>query len=238
MSGWRIPKRLVALTWRNWLDLVVTLIIVAAAASILGGRSERSSAPKRREIKLPEQALSLAGAGLLGSLNARVGIIEFSDVQCPFCARFANETLTAVSKHYLENNRVVFAFRHFPLIAIHPLAQRGAEIVECGERIGRFKEVHDQLFRRQSNLRSLIDFAEPTTVRKQDFEKCLADGVAQDVESDVALAKNLGITSTPFFLLGSVKDGHLKAQQSLSGAVPFSRFQEVLEELLKQSLRK
>ena len=64
----------------------------------------------------------------LGSENAKVIIIEFSDYQCPFCRSFWRETFGQLKNEYLNSGKSVkFVYRDFPLSSIHPMAQKYAE---------------------------------------------------------------------------------------------------------------
>jgi len=103
----------------------------------------------------------LAGQPAKGSANATVTIIEFSDFQCPYCARFATQTLPRIEATY--GDRVLFVFRNYPLPAdMHPYAEKAAEAGECANDQDRFWEYHDLLFRNQAQLSGLVQ-AEPTT---------------------------------------------------------------------------
>ncbi|MBI4090954.1 MAG: thioredoxin domain-containing protein, partial [Candidatus Komeilibacteria bacterium] len=78
-----------------------------------------------------------------GDVNAEVTLIEYSDFECPFCARF-RPTVTQALAEYQGKVRLVY--RHFPLRSIHPQAQKAAEASECASEQGKFWEMHDKLF--------------------------------------------------------------------------------------------
>src|SRR3989344_5210701 len=73
-----------------------------------------------------------------GDKNAPVEIIEFSDFQCPFCARFYSDTLPQIQKEYIDTGKVKFVYRDFPLSSIHPQATPAAEAAECAKEQGKF----------------------------------------------------------------------------------------------------
>lgn len=87
-----------------------------------------------------------------GTPGAPITLIEFSDFQCPFCAR-AFPTVQQILKEY--EGKVLFAYKHFPLISIHPRAQKAAEASECARDQGKFWEFHDKLFEAQEDWASL-----------------------------------------------------------------------------------
>lgn len=87
-----------------------------------------------------------------GKAGAPVTIIEFSDFQCPYCGK-AHPTVKKVLADY--GDKVTLVFKHFPLVSIHPRAQKSAEAAECAKDQGKFWEFHDQLFDNQTDWASL-----------------------------------------------------------------------------------
>lgn len=86
---------------------------------------------------------------VLGPASATVTVIEYGDFGCPYC----RATYPAV-KMLLKNFRdhVRFAFRHFPVVALHPRSERAAESAEAAGAQGRFWPMHDLLFENQQRL--------------------------------------------------------------------------------------
>ena len=70
---------------------------------------------------------------ILGSLDAPVKLVEYSDLQCPFCGRF-HPTMQRVAKEY--GDQVAWVYRHFPLESIHPNARPLANASECAANLG------------------------------------------------------------------------------------------------------
>ena len=93
-----------------------------------------------------EAVLSVEGAQFLGQKNATVTVVEFSDYQCPFCARHVQQTLPLLRKEYVDTGKVKYVFRDHPLESIHPAAFKAAEAARCGGEQGKFWEMHDKLF--------------------------------------------------------------------------------------------
>lgn len=104
------------------------------------GRGGRPAPP------LPAQPLSISDAVVKGSERAKVVLIAFSDFECPYCSRFAKDTLPVLDEKYVRTGRVRVAFRHLPIESIHPTAFKAAEASECAREQGRFWEMHDRLF--------------------------------------------------------------------------------------------
>src|SRR3989344_1987839 len=86
----------------------------------------------------------------LGSADAPVTIVEFSDFQCPYCAKFYFETFGQVYEKYIKSGKVRFAYRHFPL-SFHENAQKAAEASECAREQNKFWEYADKLFANQKS---------------------------------------------------------------------------------------
>ena len=162
----------------------------------------------------------------IGLPDAPVLIVEFSDYQCSFCARFALETLPQILETYEGKIRVVF--RDFPLSSIHSNAQNAAEAAECADDQGQFWAYHDLLFQNQQalDIDSLKGYAQRLGLDTEAFNQCLDSGqYTSEVQNDLAQGQGYGVTGTPTFFI----NGRL-----LRGAKPFSAFEAMIEEELAQ----
>ena len=160
---------------------------------------------------------------VLGDKNAELTIVEFSDYQCPFCARFREQTLDQLKKEYIDTGKVRFVYRDFPLSSIHPYAQKAAEASECADEQGKFWEYHDKLFENQQALdvASLKNYAAGLKLDAGKFAECLDSGrYADETAKDLADGSRAGVTGTPAFIIGS---------RQLSGAQPFSNFKAAID---------
>lgn len=83
-----------------------------------------------------------------GDENAPVTIVEFSDLECPFCKRFWTDSFPQIKKEYLDTRKAKMYFRHYPL-AFHPMAKPYAHAVECANEQDKFWEMHDKIFESQ-----------------------------------------------------------------------------------------
>ncbi len=86
---------------------------------------------------------------MLGKDSATVTVVEFSDLECPFCNNFFKQTFPQIKKDYIDTGKIKFYFRHYPL-SFHPLAQPFANAVECANEQGKFWELHDKIYNEQS----------------------------------------------------------------------------------------
>jgi protein-disulfide isomerase len=227
--------------WRGRFEtLAVTIMVLAACVLVYVALEDRAArrtqADGRKPRPVPKEAISLTGAATMGADDARVVIILFSDFQCPFCARFATETLPQLERAYLRTGKVRLVFRHLPLSSIHAFANQAAESAWCAGQQGRFWTLHDRFFQNPSQL---DDTSIGLSVRAIGldvgvFERCRGQRQAQaQLAEDAATAKRLGVTVTPTFLLGTrLTDGTVRAASWFTGAQPFEEFQKQLDKVL------
>lgn len=88
----------------------------------------------------------------LGQSSAKVTMIEFSDYECPFCARHFTQTEGQLIKEYIDTGKVKFYYRDFPLSQIHPGAQKAAEAARCAADQNKYWEYHDLVFQNQTSI--------------------------------------------------------------------------------------
>jgi len=141
----------------------------------------------------------------LGRRDAPVRIVEFSDFQCPFCAR-THPVLEAVRRRYPE--RVSVLYRHFPLDAIHPHARPAAAASECAGEQGRFGEFASLLFAQQDSIgaKPWSRFAAQAGVGDAAaFDRCVRDRhTLAAVERDVKAGAATRIEVTPTLVINGV----------------------------------
>jgi predicted DsbA family dithiol-disulfide isomerase len=165
-----------------------------------------------------------------GPSNAPVTIVEFSDFQCPYCARFAQQTLPLILSDYSDN--VHFVFVNFPLTQIHQFAQKAAEAGECANAQGAFWQYHDLLFQNQGALdvNSLKGYAAHLGLNTAEFNDCLdseemASAVQADIEAGQEALQEAGVTSigVPSFLING---------KPVMGAQPYDVFKQAIDAAL------
>jgi len=246
-------KRLRSVNWQVALNRLATVSVIVACASVvwLVAAVHPSLRPARPDtspgktfsrrpsppIELPKEPVSLANAAVLGRATSAVGIVAYSDFQCPFCAKFATDTMPELQRKYIDTGKVLFAFRHLPLEAIHPTAKRAAEATECARRQSLFWPAHDLLFANPSVAKdvSAAAFADVAGLDLRTFGACLKGQAESTISADVQLAKRLRITGTPSFLIGTINSsGELVVTHRESGAIPLAAFEAVIDPLLSK----
>ena len=168
-----------------------------------------------------------------GPSNAPVTITEFADFQCPYCARFAQQTLPLILSDY--SDKVRFVFVNFPLTQIHQFAQKAAEAGECANAQGAFWQYHDLLFQNEGALdvNGLKSYAAQVGLDTNRFNGCLDSGeMAVAVQADVQTAQkafqDAGITriGTPSFFING---------KPMLGAYPYDVFKQAIDAALAEA---
>jgi protein-disulfide isomerase len=182
--------------------------------------------------------VSLSDDPVIGDPNAPVTIVEFSDFQCPFCARFFDQTLPQIKQDYIDTGKVKLVFRDFPIESIHANAKAAAIAAECADDQKMFWEYHDKLFDGQTQWARLSaedasntfkQYASELDLATDDFNICLDSAkYSSEISQDFQNGANYGVTGTPAFFIGNEKDGYV----TLIGAKPYSSFQQVIDKEL------
>ncbi len=157
-----------------------------------------------------------------GPANAKITIIEYSDLECPFCKTF-HKTMQQVVAEY--PNDVRWVYRHFPLEQLHSKAPAEANAAECAAEQGRFWEFVDKVFAvTPSNdgldLATLPDLAQQAGVANiAQFQSCVDSNTFKEkVDADLADATSAGGRGTPY----SVIVGPDGQKIPINGAQPFA----------------
>lgn len=159
----------------------------------------------------------------LGSADAKVVMVEYSDFQCPACGA-AEPTVEEVINAY--GSKIKFVYRHFPLTSIHQYSQKAAEASECAGAQGKFWEMHGKLFANQNALRisDLKSYAQQIGLNTTSFNQCLDSGAAAaNVKADFNEGLAEKVRATPTFFINGRK---------IEGGVPFNEFKTVIDQEL------
>ena len=241
--------------------LIIGIIIVIGVAAFFAGsyftsfnsdnvsQQELQEAISKLELrvlqeKLPSEQptgpirISADNDPIIGNPDAKITIIEFSDFQCPFCARFHIQTLPSIMSEYIEQGKVKLVFRDFPIQSIHPNALPASVAAECANEQGKFKEMHDILFENQNkwnrvetaNVLSVFSqYASQMQMNQEIFDSCLTNGkYIEEIRKDLEDGRNYGVSGTPGFFIGNDKVGYVE----LKGAQPFESFKKVIDSQL------
>ena len=199
------PKNLASVIVK---DPVVFMDAVRKAAT----NHERLSAEQKLEEQFKKPAvIKTKGRVMFGDKKAPITIVEFSDFQCPYCAK-ASERMKELVKKY--DGKVNVVYKHFPL-SFHPFAKPASEYFEAIALVNHNKarEFHDQIFdnfSKYERLKSPTDITNKLNalVKKiglniSDVNKNLSSG-KKIVEADLKEAQTLGVNGTPSFFVNGI----------------------------------
>lgn len=177
--------------------------------------------PKPRRPTFP---VEVGNAPTFGGKDAKVTIVEYSDFQCPFCAKGA-DILKSIKKKY--GNKVKVAFKNFPL-PFHNHAEQAAVAGLCANEQGvdYFWKMHDEMFANQDSLdaEGLKKTAKKIGLKADAFDKCLSENKhLNQVKADMEEGRKLKVKSTPTFFING---------QLINGAQPMEVFSEIIDEEL------
>ena len=178
----------------------------------------------------PPPADPMLAARTKGSSDAPITIFEMSDFQCPFCLTFFRDFWPAIQEEYVETGKVKFTFLNLPLISIHSHAAEAHEYAMCAAAQDQFWGMHDRLFETQETWSPMGDatpyfvtLAEQLDLDRAAFNQCIESGsVRSIVASDVRMAMQNGIKSTPTFI---IEGG------ALQGIPPLDTWRAVLDSI-------
>lgn len=177
---------------------------------------------KPRRPTFPVEA---GNAPFAGGKDAKVTIVEFSDFQCPFCAKGA-DLLKQIKAKYGKSVKV--AFKQFPL-PFHNHAEQAAVASLCANEQSPelFWKMHDEMFANQETAldpEGLKKTAKKIGAKTDAFEKCMTENkYLSQVKADMEEGKKIGVKSTPTFYVNG---------QLVSGAQPLEVFAEIIDEEL------
>ncbi|GLH74773.1 thioredoxin [Geothrix limicola] len=203
--------------------------------ALLKERSTRVESPATAK---PQEILTLNvhGEPFKGSPLARVAILEYSDFDCSFCAKYASEIYPLIDHAYVQGGKVKYFFRDMPSPE-HPNALFKARVARCAGEQDKFWEAHDQLFKDQRPFdgEGLARFRQSLGLEEAPFTACINSNRYLDAIQRSAMgASRMQIRGTPAFLIGTLsEDGNiLTAKKVFLGAESYEAFRAALEELL------
>ena len=227
----------------SWfIALIVGIAIGAVADRMIGGGGSRpwvapSGEPGRAAPAAPAPTPRPAPAAqaakvplrpddpVKGPAVAKLTIVEFSDFQCPFCAR-VGPTLQQLEQAFPGQVRI--AWKHEPL-AFHPNAMPAALAAEAAREQGKFWAFHDLAFAHQQELSpaSYEAWAREIGLDLPRFQKAVASQAGKArIDEDMALAARVGATATPTLFLNC---------RRVVGALPFDALKPMVDEELRKA---
>ncbi|MCH5374203.1 MAG: thioredoxin domain-containing protein [Planctomycetes bacterium] len=197
--------------------------------------------PSARESAFQPQTISLGNSPVKGDENAPVTIIEYSDYQCPFCARNFREVLPIIQSEYIDTGKVRFVMRENPLANLHKDATNASMAALCAHDQGEYWAMHDIMFQnpKQLGVDNLKEYATQVGLDSAAFNECLdSQKHAKTVRSDMASGTKLGVRGTPAFVIGLTQQDDpdkVDARLFIKGAQGIDQFRASIDDLLESS---
>lgn len=199
----------------------------AAAGGTQQAAQQQPAAPTNLKIAKPSTKEPWRG-----NKDARIVMVEYSDLECPFCKRIHPDLL----KIYNDNGgKVAWVYRHFPL-SFHPKAQKSAEAAECvNKELGAegFWKMTDVIYEKMPamELTELPSIAAEVGANEASVKQCIDNGdTASIVKADQDEGTKIGVQATPTTVFYDMKTGK---SQTVEGAVPYDQLKTVLDTMLK-----
>jgi protein-disulfide isomerase len=157
-----------------------------------------------------------------GAAEQKIVLLEFSDFQCPYCAK-AHQTLQQFMTSHKD--KVTLVYKHLPLTQIHPQALPAAKAAWAAGQQGKFWEFHDALFTQQDKLDESLYVATAKALNldlKRFDQERNSNTASAAIQKDVEMAQQLGVSGTPFLVLNG---------EPISGAAETAELEALLAQV-------
>lgn len=178
--------------------------------------------------------VATTGAFTIGSKDAPITMVEFTDFQCPFCYRFHVNTFNELKKNYIDTGKVRFVSRDMPL-DFHPNAMQAAEAGRCAGEQGQFWAMRDRMGANpeQLDLAHLVTYAQDLKLNVETFRACVSsEKYKSAILKDIQEATSVGANGTPSFVIGKTAPDTVDGELVI-GAMPYQMFDQKLKELAR-----
>jgi len=216
--------------------LLLVLLLPLRAQSGSAGQPAGAPNPEPQPQQPTVHAkVSAAGRPMLGSEDAPITIVEFTDYQCPYCQQFHLTTFSVLKKDYIDTGKLRFYVKDLPL-DFHPNAMNAAQASRCANEQGQFWTLRDIMVRNAQRLEmpNILFWAKDLRMDSGALLSCIQSGkYKHDVQSDVTEAIRIGASGTPAFVVGK-STPHGVDGELVVGVLPYSVFEQKLRDLERQ----
>lgn len=228
---------------RRFNYIASVLVVAACGYMVWASANARDAAPAGAvgsyiPPALPSGSIDLDDDASLGTADAPVVLVLYSDFHCPYCSTFAREGFAFIKNEYVEKGRVQVIFRHFPIASNGASARLAAMAAECSREHSLFWPMHDRLFSVPDGGESaILGHASALGIDVDRFRQCLVnDAIASRVDRQWGDARRLGVDRTPTLLVGT-RDGPRQARigEIVVGAASSGRLRASIDKVLNQS---
>lgn len=218
--------------------LPITIVVAGAliaAGIFFAGKSGTTTNPNGTTTQTSGRVYDPKVDHILGNPNAQVKVVEYADLECPFCKTF-HTTMHQIMDYYGQSGKVAWVYRPFPLAQLHSKAPKEAEAAECAADQGgdaAFYKYLDQIYavtpsENNLDLAQLPVIAKAVGLNVDTFNQCLSSGkYTKKVQDSYNEAIAAGGQGTPFILVMVGKDAVV-----LNGAQPYDSMRAAIDTVL------
>ena len=178
--------------------------------------------------------LLLEGEPAMGSNDAPLTIVEFSDFECSYCRRFHEQVLPSLKRDYIDTGLVRFIHKDLPL-PFHHQAKPAAAAARCAAEQDRYWDLYGALFNQQTCLtcRGVIEIAKEINLDTSDLQACMQQDTTQAlINANLSEAKLHNIRATPTFIIGPSRTDGKHHGDVVEGALPWPQFKALIDQQL------
>lgn len=170
-------------------------------------------------------------ARVRGDTAAPIRVVEISDFQCPYCARYYRQTFSAIDSLYIEPGKIEYLWISLASTS-HSRAWPAVEAAFCAGAVGKFWPMHDLLFENQdawaeaeSPTDAFVGYARRLDIDEASYRACLTEDRPSVLQvRDLQSVVRAGVSATPFFIVDN--------SVPIQGAQPLERFRTVIDSVL------
>lgn len=197
------------------------------------------NAPVERQ-RPPEAALTTAlwleGEPVMGSNDAPLTIVEFSDFECSYCRRFHDQVLPSLKRDYIDTGLVRFIHKDLPL-PFHRQAKAAAAAARCAAEQNRYWDLYGALFDQQTCLecKGVVRIAEDINLDTSALQACMQQDTTQTlIKANLSEAELHNIRATPTFIIGPSRSDEKHHGDIVEGAVPWPHLKTLIDQQLNE----
>ena len=222
--------------------LVILGIGIGTSSTVLLQQWTSTSPPmpnSRAEQEPPPPAaliteLLLTGEPFMGSGNAPLTIVEFSDFECPYCRLFNKEVLPSLKREYIDTGLVRFIHKDLPL-PFHDQARPAAAAARCAGEQNRYWDLYSALFDQQTCLecKGVVEIAKQLSLDTSKLQACMQREATNTlITANLSEAQLHNIRATPTFVIGTSRSDGTHHGDIFEGAMPWPQFKALIDQQL------
>ena len=230
------PQRINVLRAVGWLALGLG---IGSGGTLLFQRWTTTATPIQNALEERQPPLKaelttellLAGEPVLGSRQAPLTIVEFSDFECPYCRLFHQEVIPSLKRDYIDTGLVRFIHKDLPL-PFHNQARPAAAAARCAGEQNRYWDLYDALFDQQTCLecKGVVGIAETIQLDTSALRSCMQREATKTViTTNLSEAELHNIRATPTFVIGASRNDGKHHGDIVEGTMPWPQFKALID---------